>query len=143
MQTLTQKQSNFVIEYIKNGFNAYQAALSVGYAKNSAIVQSSALVRHPIIAKRIAKAYEVAEKKAINKLAMPIAERSRILSQIIYDIIPKDGSEPKRQYYKDALKAIDMLTKMSGDYAPERRLSMTVDATQKRLNESKKIYEDY
>mgnify|MGYP003344571699 CR=1 FL=1 len=37
---MTQKQYDFCVHYIKNGFNSYQAALSAGYNKKHALAQS-------------------------------------------------------------------------------------------------------
>lgn len=140
---LTEKQSNFVLNYIKNGCNAKQAALAAGYTMSVAKVKGTSMLANPLIKERLAQAYSRIERQEIEALCMSIKEKASILSSIIYDVIPKDGTEPKRDYYKDAIKAIQELNKMSGDYAPDKRLSLTVDATKERLLEAKRVYEEY
>ena len=140
---LSERQRSFVIEYLRNGFNGERAAIFAGYNEDYARKHVNKIITNPDIFEHISKAYKVAEMTQLKETALTMAEKARILNQIIYDIVPRDGSEPKRQYYKDALKAIDHLNKMAGDYAPDRRLMLTVDATQKKLNEARKIYEEY
>ena len=74
---------------------------------------------------------------------MTLTERVKVLSKIVYDIVPKDGADPKRQYYKDAIAAIKEINKLTGDYAPDKRLAITVDATQDRLIDARNQYNDY
>lgn len=140
---LTQKQERFVTEYISNGFNGYQAALYAGYAPTSAVVASSKLPNHPIIKKRIARAYNKISEELETELSITLADKMKVLARIIYDIIPLDGSEPKRDYYKDALKAMSELSKMQGHYMPDKRVQVTVDGTKERLIEAQKIYEEF
>ena len=140
---LTHKQYSFVTNYVKNGFNAYQAALSAGYSKQFANSQSAVLLKREGIKERIERAITRIDDKLEKELAITLADKCKVLAKIIYDIVPQDGSEPKRDYYKDALKAISELSNMQGHYAPDKRVSVTVDATQEKLNEAKKVYEDY
>ena len=69
--------------------------------------------------------------------------RIKCLLAIIDDIVNIKTNKFRRKYYKDALKAIAELNKMSGDYAPDRKLSLTIDMTKSKLDEVKKQYEDY
>ena len=142
MKPLTQKQRSFVLNYISNGLNARQAALTAGYSDNVALIKGSKMTNHPLIRNEIEKAYNTIDRQRA-ELMLAVDERVRILSAIIYDIVPKDGSEPKREYYKDALKAIAELNKMSGDYAPDKRLSVTVDATKNKIRDVKRLYKEY
>lgn len=144
MDKLTQKQYDFVINYIKNGFNAYQAALDAGYSKTFARVKTQSLINHPVINQRISKAYKAVEMSQVNQLCMSIVDKARVLDRIIRAIIPLDEAEPiKLDYVKDAIRAIAELNKMQGDYAPDKRLSITVDATKERLKEVKQMYDEY
>ena len=140
---LTPMQYAFCSEYVKNGFNGYQAAIHAGYSESYANTQIGTLINNPIIRERLAEAYTKLDSKQIDTLAITFADKADILLRIIHDVIPKDGSEPKRQYYKDAIKAMSELNKMQGDYAPEKRLSMTVNATLDKLNEVRKAYDEY
>lgn len=144
MNTLTKKQNDFVLNYIKNGFNASQAALDAGYSKALAQTNSHSLLRNPIVFERISGAYDVVERERFDQICMTIYDRAKVLNRIIRDAVPIDDDQPIKQHYVgNAIRAIQELNKMSGDYAPDKRLSITVDATQKRLNEAKKAYEDY
>lgn len=140
---LTPKQQSFVINYIKNGFNGYQAMVDAGYSHTVARVKVTSMLDNPNIKQRLAKAYQKVEARHELMLCMSIQDKAKILTQIIYDIVPQDGSEPKRDYYKDALKAINELNKMQGDYAPDKRLNVTVDATKERLLEARRQYEEF
>jgi|SRR5579859_592903 hypothetical protein len=140
---LTQKQYNFVTNYIKNGFNARQAALSAGYSESFSTSGSvTQLIALPQIKERILSAYQTVELARQQELCLAISEKATILKQIIYDIVPKQG-EPKRDLYPVAIKAIAELNKMQGDYAPEKRLAVTVDATKDKLKDISKLYKEY
>jgi len=143
-KTLTELQYNFVLNYVKNGFNAYQAAINAGYAESVAKVEAHKILAKPQVREHLRRAYQRVEAKQLNVLCMTMQEKAKVLSRIIYDIVPKDKSqEPKRKHYDQAIKAIAELNKMSGDYAPDKRLSLTVDATKDKLEEVKRQYEDY
>lgn len=143
-KTLTEMQHNFVLNYIRNGFNAYQAAVSSGYSEDTAKAEAYKILAKPLVKQHVIKAQEVVNQTRIKQLYITMDRKAKLLMRIINDVIPKDKSiEPKREYYKDAIKAIQELNKMQGDYAPERRLSLTVDATKDKLKEVKKQYEDY
>lgn len=142
-RSLTQMQFKFVREYISNGCNGYQAAIKAGYSETYARIQTHQLINKPHIRERIIKAYERMNERQDKAIFMSLQERCKILNQIIYDIIPQDGSEPKRTHYKVALSAIAELNKMSGDYAPDKRLTLNVDATKDKLVEARRQYEEY
>lgn len=140
---LSQMQYNFVTNYIKNGSNATQAALKAGYARSVATCKTKYMINQPEVKQRILSAYDKLNAKQDNGIFMTLEQRCKVLNQIIFDIVPQDGSEPKRKHYNEALKAIAELNKMAGDYAPDKRLSVTVDATKERLDEARKRYEEY
>ena len=140
---LTEMQQSFVVNYIKNGFNMRQAALSAGYSQSFATVHAHKLISHPVIKEKIENAYRTVEAGQNRILCMTLYDKAKALSDIIYDVLGKDGEEPKRAYYKDAIAALKELNKMQGDYAPDKRLTMTVDATKERLVEARRQYKDY
>lgn len=141
-EVLTEMQQNFVLNYINNGFNVKQAALTAGYSESYSHVHSYKLLAHPIIQKKIEKACRIVEASQNRVLQITIHDKAKKLLRIIDDILPDDG-EPKREYYKDAISAMKELNKMQGDYAPDKRLNLTVDATRERLEEARKQYKDY
>jgi phage terminase small subunit len=141
---LTEKQFNFALNYIRNGNNVSKAALDAGYSKRYANGDASNLLKHKGIKERVNNAYDKLVRKQDHILSITIQDKAKVLTRIIYDIVPKDESiEPKREHYKTAIAAIAELNRMAGDYAPDKRLSVTVDATQDKLNDAKKIYNEY
>ena len=140
---LTDKQQNFILNYIKNGCNGYKAMIDAGYTHDAARCKVNTMLDHPLIRERINGAFKKVESRRELAIFMTLHEKIGVLTRIIDDVIPRDGSEPKRDYYKDALKALQELNKMQGDYAPDKRLNVTVDATKDRLKEAKRIYEEY
>lgn len=136
---LNPKQSAFCDEYISNGFNAYKAALKVGYSESYASKQSTVLTSNPLIQQRVSNVFGDVEKD----LGVTFEWRVNVLKQIINDIIPNDGSEPKRSHYKTAIMAIGEINKMYGDYAPQKLFNMTVKATLDKLQDARKAYDEY
>lgn len=144
MDKLTQKQYDFTLNYIKNGFNAYQAAIDAGYSHNYARFKAPSLIHNPVINQRVTKAYQTIEMQQMKAICMSMQDKVKVLDRIIRAVIPLDETEPvKLDYMKDAIRAISELNKMSGDYAPDKRLSITVDATKEKLKEVRKIYDEY
>lgn len=134
-KNLTEKQHNFVNNYISNGFNATSAALDAGYSPKYAESQAYKLVNHPAINERLSDAYKEAEKT----IGVPFDERANILKQIIKSC----ENSPIAQDKRVMITAIAELNKMTGGYAPNRKVSVTIDATKERLNEAKRVYEEY
>jgi|HubBroStandDraft_3_1064219.scaffolds.fasta_scaffold280844_1 hypothetical protein len=141
-QELNERQEKFIQNYISNGANAKKAAIEAGYSPTVASIRASSFLDHPIIKARIDKAYTRLDRQKMKDICLALEERVRLLSKIIYDVIPNEG-EPIRKHYPDAIRAIQELNKLAGDYAPDRRLSVTVDATKDRLEEAKRVYEEY
>lgn len=142
MTKLTDMQFKFIQNYVSNGFNGYQAAIEAGYSESYALCKTPALIKHPLVKQEIAKAYIAIGAELESHLAITVADKCRRLVAILDDIIPING-EPNRQYYGDAIKALDMLNKIQGHYMPDRKVSVTVDATKERLKDAKKIYDEY
>jgi len=141
---LTQLQHNFVMNYIKNGFNAYRAALDAGYSESFATVQSSRLPSHPAIKPRLEKALARVEDQLIAKLGITYEWKARKLKRVVDKFIPDDDEEVMiADRVKVGLSALAELNKMQGDYAPDKRLSVTVDTTKEKLLEVKRQYEEF
>ena len=142
-KSLNNKQQLFVNNYVSNGYNAAQAARDAGYAENTALVKAPLMVtKHPLIRERIARAHETISTELEIELGVTMADKMRVLSRIIYEIVPVDG-EIDKPHLPQALKAMVELSKMQGHYAPDRRLSVTVDATKERMLEAQRVYEEY
>ncbi len=144
MSKLTQKQYDFTLNYIKNGFNAYQAAIDAGYSETFSRIKAPSLIHNPIIHARVTKAYQAVEMQQMKALCMSISDKAKVLDRIIRAVVPLDESEPvNMKYASEAIKAVQELNKMSGDYAPDKRLSITVDATKEKLKEVRRVYDEY
>lgn len=144
IKPLTQQHHDFTNEYIKNGFNAYRAALKVGYSYNMAKDHSYELTRHPLIAKKIDRAVAKVEAKQVKELSITWEWKLKKLKRVINEFIPDDKTIPlKKDDVKVGLAAIAEHNKMVGEYAPERRLSVNVDATKDKLKEAKKVYDEF
>lgn len=138
MTKLTDYQESFVANYINNGGDVRNACLSAGYSESFASSRAYHLLKVPAIKDLIDQANE----DLLTRLKVTLADKVKKLRAIIDDVLPENG-EPKREYYKDALKAIEQLNKMSGHYMPEKRVSFTVDATKDKLKDIRKQYEEY
>jgi len=65
MAKMTRKQKTFCEEYVTNGFNATQAALSAGYSKKTAKAIASENLTKPYVAEFIEKFMHEAANRAI------------------------------------------------------------------------------
>ena len=139
---LSQRQYDFTVNYIKNGFNAHEAALAAGYSRQFATCQTQQLITNPSIQERIGKAYQKAEKKIINTLGITFVWKMKRLKHVVEQYLPLD-KELKASDVKIGLQALTEMNKMQGDYAPDKRLNVTYDATESKMKEVRKIYDDY
>ncbi len=136
---LTQKQYSFCTEYVKNGGNAKQAALKAGYSESYSHFKAPSLIHEPRIAQRM----EASIRRVEQKLDVSFEWRINKLKRLVNAIIPDDDSQVKITHGKTAVAALAEINKMYGDYAPEKRLNMTVNATLDKLNEARKAYDEY
>lgn len=144
VKELTQQQWDFTQEYIKNGFNAYRAALKAGYSYHLAKDHTHNLTRHPLIVKKVEQAIAKIEKKQVKELSITWEWKLKKLKRVINEFIPDDKDTPlNKDQVKVGLAAIAEHNKMVGEYAPERRLSVNVDATKEKLKEAKKVYDEF
>lgn len=144
MKKLNPQQKAFAEAYVTNGCNAYQAALDAGYSESTAIVSSGEMTRHPVIKETIDRALAQLNEEVAERLGITVIHKAELLSRMMYDIMPKDPSQPPlRAHYKDLIKAMTELNKMQGHYMPDRKVSLTLKATQESLAEAKRVYEDY
>jgi phage terminase small subunit len=142
--TLSQKQHDFITNYVVKEQSAKQAALNAGYSEEFARTKTTELRNQPVVKKKMAELVQSIEKKRDKVLFMGMQERLSVLNRIIRAIVPEDTKLPVDvTHAATALKAIAEINKMAGDYAPERRLSVTVDATQERLLEARRQYEEF
>jgi phage terminase small subunit len=142
MDKLTERQSLFVLNYIKSGYNAYNAGIASGYSEQYSRTNASKLLNHPIIFEHILKAHQRSEMEKMEELKCAASDMAVKLLRIIDDIMPEEG-EIKRTHYRHALAAIDMLNKMRGSYAPAKSFTVNVETTHKRLKDARQAYDEY
>ncbi len=135
MKKLTQKQYDFVNNYVNNGFNAAQAALSAGYSQKYADAQAYNLVNHPVIHEHLTHAYQKAEKNTEINFEWVINKYINIIS--VFE------KSPLAQDARVVIAALAELSKIKGYYSPDKKLSLTIDTTKERLAEARRIYQEY
>lgn len=105
---MTKKQKDFAKEYIKNGGNAYKAAIKAGYSEATAKNATKKMVENGEISAYIAKQMRTIDKKEkrdIMSLAEIQERRSKIAKGEVVDAL---GFSPD---FSDQLKAMDGLEK--------------------------------
>ena len=140
---LTQKQYNFAVNYVKNGFDAHKAAIDAGYSYHTAKTQGISILSNTGVKQIVDKAYQKAEKKIVNTLGITFVWKMKRLKAIVEQYIPVDGTYLKGHEVKVGIQALSEMNKMQGDYAPDKRLNLTVDATSTKMKEVRKIYDAY
>jgi phage terminase small subunit len=135
VRKLTPKQYAFVNNYVLNGFNARQAALDAGYSNSYAEAQSYVLVKHPAVSEHLKNAYNEAEEKTEITFEWKLAKLKRIINA--YE------KSPLSQDAKVVIAAVAELNRMQGDYEPSKSINLSVDTTKTKLNEVRRIYEEY
>lgn len=86
-RSLPMKQQQFVVEYLANGFNGTQAAITAGYAAKSADTQGSRLLANPKI------------KAVLAERAQKITAKREITAEWVLDSIAKVASFDMRKLY--------------------------------------------
>ena len=140
---LTQLQYDFVKNYITNGFNAEQAAISAGYSQTVVDTRAFCLPNSPSVKPLIDKALDKARDTILSRLGVGLTWRIKKLKKVVDQYIPDDAPIQSHEPCAVALKAIAELNKIAGDYAPDKRLALTVDLTKDKLKEARKIYDEY
>ena len=122
MNKMEIKTKAWAKKYIKNNFNGTKTALEMamkkGMNKNTANAIASENLRKPMYKKEIIRELE---ESGFNK-----KERARLLKR----------NAKQKQSYSASNQAIDIATKIEGDYAPEQRITATINLTGKALDEA-------
>lgn len=140
---ITEKQTKFAQNYVKNGFNAKQAAIDAGYSESFAEKSSFQLAKHEGINQQVERVYARITEDMEVELGVTLVNKIKVLTKMIDDIMGTFDGEPKRDYYKDVCKAINELNKMQGHLVPNRAVTLNIDATKDKLLEAKRIYEEF
>ena len=136
---LTDKQHRFVLEYVRNGNNIYRAARLAGYTHDFAHGNAVDMVKKPEIIERIEATFDHKQRELNAQVDWIV----RKLKMVIDQGIPDDGTQAQPIRVKLALSAAQELNKMCGNYAPDKVLKMTVDATKQKLVEASRKYKEY
>jgi len=117
---LTPQQKAFADEYLSNGYNVYQAAISAGYSKAYAKVDAYALRDKP----RVRAYIDAKMKPIIAARTLRVDEAVAMISDIAMGKENKDGKTPSDN---TRLKALDMLMRANGQYTDKVEVSGDID----------------
>ena len=110
--TLSPKQEAFVRQYVMNGGNATQAAISAGYSARSASTAGGVNMKNNEVIEAIKR---LSAPKIAHELDTIEGRRARL--QAIAD---------RSETQKNELKALDQLSKMCGDYIERKHITGNV-----------------
>jgi len=102
--SLKAKRSKFIREYLID-FDGTAAAIRAGYSEHTACVMASKLMANPEVKKEFEKKYAEYKKKYEIR-------REFIVDKLLELIKDEKTAKDKKNY----IKALDMLSKMSGQY---------------------------
>ena len=141
---LTERQENLVLNYIGLGENLYQSAIKAKFSETYSKVQSYQVVQQDKIQKKIKDARQQRDEDFVHKLGVTMSWRMNKLKRLVEDIIPDKGKgEIKHKYAHNAVKAMSEMTRLIGDYAPDRRVSLTVNTSLNTLDTIQRQYKEY
>ena len=127
---LTAKQDNFVKEYLLNGGNAMQAAITAGYSEKTAGEMGYENLNKP----QIKKAIEEHQKKANKKFIWSKEKKLALLEQIAECATAKDPDKGMINMTA-AIAALKEHNIMQGDNAPaQSEVTTTTQTLQEKLN---------
>lgn len=107
MSLLTDKQAKFVAAYLANGGNGTAAAVAAGYAKGSAHVAASRLLRDVKVAAAIEGSRAKVQTKAEVKAERVLTELLRIATADVSLAFNEDGTlKPLHEIPEDVRRAI-------------------------------------
>ncbi len=104
---ITPKQQRFIAEYMANGGNGTQAAISAGYAPRSAAVTASELLKQDKIRKRL----ETEKREQLDRLAL---DADWITTRLMTLADQADSDATK-------VRALETLGKVVGIYAADKK----------------------
>lgn len=116
-----EKKKLFALEYVNNGRNAANAALSIGYAKTSCKVRGHILMKNPDVVELVDKY----TNKALSKREITFDWKVGNLHKIIEDSMTEDSFAHKRT----AIQAIAELNKMQGHYSADKHVNANINVT--------------
>ena len=137
---LTPKQRLFVAEYLKNGGNATQAAISARYSKKTAYSIGQENLKKPEIINALLSArnsIEKREEKALMEAYETEAELDRIIKFNLKDYVDPETDEamPISKLSKDAAACISEFTTIETPLGSQRKLKFfnKLDAISKKM----------
>lgn len=146
---LNERQRKFVMEYLRNGGNGTEAAIAAGYSPRSAAVQASRMLTDDkVLAYKRAQARQIYYNLGLTdeQIALDLREIYNRCMQAVEHMSwdsEAHGYVPDGTYQFDsrgAIKALEMLLRMSGRLEPKRveveiQTKTTLADKQKRLAE--------
>ncbi len=110
---MTDKQMLFISEYLINGFNATQAAISAGYSEKTAYSQGQRLLKDVEVSENIRKSIDEAlgQNKSTLKLEILHELRNIAFTEFGIDIKRNKDGEIYEVSRRDKLRALELLGK--------------------------------
>lgn len=137
---LSIKQRQFIMHYISNGMNAIQAVRATYPTSKQPETIRQQLMESPKIQDVLSRNSEVIAQEASRVVYKLISKYERVIDEFI----PEDRTITLRHHeVRVAIQAGAELSKILGTYAPTKQMSLTVDATMDRLEQARKVYEEY
>jgi phage terminase small subunit len=129
MKPLNPQEQLFVDAYLNNGHNGTNAAITAGYAKVSARVQASKLIKRENIAAAIAGHHKQIIKSVKGSATWKRKKLIKIADYLSKDIDAKTA--------KAVISAIAELNKMDGHYSAEKvvNTNLNVDTDLQKVSE--------
>lgn len=121
-QISLQKQHKFLEEYIKNGFNAYQASMAIGDTPRIAQKVSYLYLKKPYVQEQLERLL----RRMKDQHNVTFDWKIKKLKKVVDISIPDDALEITEMDPEAGLKAIAEMNKMQGHYQPESTISTNV-----------------
>lgn len=141
MPDLTNNQKRFCEEYVNNGSNgtrAYLKAYKTCKKEETAMVNSSRLLRNAKVLQYVNELQEKLKEKAIMSAEERMIWLTNVLQGKVKEKIYSDSGETEREaYLSDKMKALDILNKMTGQYTTNIKgnLSLSYEDALKKVSE--------
>ncbi len=130
IRKLSEKNKLLALEYIRNGGNAYQAAITIGMTEYAAKSSAHRILKVPYVKDYIEKQMKQIE----DNLGITFEWKLRKLKTVVEQAIPNEEVPVDKDLGKLAVTCITEMNKMQGDYAATKVINThTVDESDLRI----------
>ena len=124
---LNEKQKRFCQEYVANGYNVTQAAISAGYSEKTAAQIGSRLLRHVKVKEEIGRLQKKTEKSCIATAQEVMEYFTKVMNGEIKDQFGLEAplSERTRAAQELAKRTVDIENRLKGQ--PDAKVEIVLD----------------